>query len=60
MSKPSLSHLSIEAMQNGFLRLTDRRAAQSALYNADGSYRSGAPNSADYREAVRRFLAGQF
>lgn len=53
-----LSHLSAEWLPNGLLHITDRRCSWSACYNADGTYRHGAVETAEYTELAGYVVAG--
>lgn len=46
-----MSQFSIERLPNGFYRVFDRRSGLVALFNADGSHRSG-----DFTSAARLAL----
>ena len=51
-----LSHLTIERLPNGLLRVWDRACRWAAIYRPDGRFHSGAADCEAYRKAVAEFL----
>jgi hypothetical protein len=49
--------LSVSRLRNGYILVTDHGCKWDALYNGDGTYRSGAVDTPRYRQAALEFVA---